>query len=93
MKAASKKFRELDADNSGLLEGEEIDQMVSWALETISPDPRLRPSANKIREAKVTMMGRLDIEGDGKLSLGEFAVFYDVLMVCLALTTNLSNTT
>jgi Ca2+-binding EF-hand superfamily protein len=66
------KFNELDTDKSGMLEKAELDKVADWVLAAYGE----RPEA-EIAGFKATLMNRIDVNHDGKLSLQEFAVLFD----------------
>eukprot|EP00933_Yihiella_yeosuensis_P018865 TRINITY_DN15382_c0_g1_i1.p1 TRINITY_DN15382_c0_g1~~TRINITY_DN15382_c0_g1_i1.p1 ORF type:complete len:334 (-),score=87.22 TRINITY_DN15382_c0_g1_i1:88-978(-) len=70
---AAKKFRELDADGSGYLEGEELEEFASWIFKGFHPDGQeLSPEQRKIEAQK--LIHRIDENrgnSDGKLSYTE----------------------
>lgn len=74
---AADKFKELDTDGSGFLEGAELEVFASWIFESFHPDGKPLPEEKKKEEAKKLvdkLMKKLD-EGagnaDGKLSFTE----------------------
>lgn len=75
LKRARKKFDQMDADGSGTLEGDELQQLAIWVFgsfhvggEPIS-DERKQKEAEKLRK-------RLDEDGNGKLDFEEFTVWF-----------------
>jgi len=70
------KFNELDTDKSGVLEAAEIDKVVDWVLAAYGERP-----ADQLAGFKATLMKRIDVNKDGKLSLQEFAVLFDEIMM------------
>lgn len=78
---SAKKFRELDADGSGRLEGEELLVFAAWILESFQPEGKPISDEAKQKEAKKLVqkiMKKCD-EGvgnsDGKLSFTEVDFF------------------
>lgn len=74
---ASDKFKELDTDGSGFLEGAELEIFATWIFESFQPDGKPLPEEKKQEEARKLvdkLMKRRD-EGvgnaDGKLSFTE----------------------
>lgn len=55
--------------------------MVAWALISSSLDALYRPTSLKVAEARKSILRRVLKGPNGKLSIGEFAIFYDELMV------------
>lgn len=76
VRRAKTKFDELDADKSGMLELTEIDAVAEWVLFAYVE------KSNEDRSAfKATLMRRIDVNQDGKLSLQEFAVVFDEILL------------
>lgn len=73
---ARAKFTELDSDGSGQLELPELDKVAEWVLAAY--DDR---SVKELAEFKSTLLKRLDVNKDGKLSLQEFAVLFDEILL------------
>ena len=69
---ARSKFNELDTDKSGMLEKAELDKVVDWVLLAYG-----ERSDAEVAGFKATLMNRIDVNHDGKLSLLEFAVLFD----------------
>jgi len=74
---AHAKFKELDADNSGYLQGPEMKELADWIFEAFGRGHAATDADNK-REDRLgrTLMQRLDADGDGKLTFEEFAHWY-----------------
>jgi len=74
---AHAKFKELDADNSGYLQGHEMKELADWIFEAFGRGHAATDADNK-REDRLgrTLMQRLDADGDGKLTFEEFAHWY-----------------
>jgi len=74
---AHAKFKELDDDNSGYLQGPEMKQLADWIFEAFGRGHALTDGQNR-REDRLgrTLMQRLDADGDGKLTFDEFAKWY-----------------
>ena len=66
---AAAKFKEMDTDNSGFLDGTEIDSLIAWSLETYQRSP------DEIDEYKAELMARLDKDYNGKISLRSHNLF------------------
>jgi len=72
---AKKKFKELDADESGFLDGKEITALVDWALTYYVE----KSESQRKRYAK-SLMDKIDYNDDGKISLSEFTdIFAEML--------------
>jgi Ca2+-binding EF-hand superfamily protein len=72
---AKRKFRELDADNSGFLEKSELQPIVErWAK---ANSRSLKMDSDDIAER---ILGQLDVDKDGKVSLAEFIEGFDNIM-------------
>jgi len=76
VKRAKVKFDELDTDKSGMLEAAELNQVCDWVLTAY-----VEKSEAERAEFKTTLMKKIDANGDGKLSLPEFAVLWDEMLV------------
>jgi len=75
MGRARTKFEELDADKSGMLEKTELDKVADWVLEAYT-----EKSIEERSSFKATLLKRIDVNGDGKLSLQEFSVCFDEIL-------------
>ena len=75
MGRAKTKFEELDADKSGMLEKTELDKVADWVLEAYT-----EKSIEERSSFKATLLKRIDVNGDGKLSLQEFSVCFDEIL-------------
>ncbi len=75
MGRAKTKFEELDADKSGSLEKAELDKVADWVLEAYT-----EKSIEERAGFKATLLKRIDVNGDGKLSLQEFSVCFDEIL-------------
>jgi Ca2+-binding EF-hand superfamily protein len=73
---ARAKFEALDTDKSGMLEVAELDAVAEWVLQGYSDKP-----AEEREHFKATLMKRIDVNADGKLSMQEFAVVFDEILV------------
>ena len=72
---AMKKFRELDVDGSGALEGAELVQLAEWVWSSFHPDGQVMGDAEK--EAFVEkLLYRIDENQDGKLTADEFQEYF-----------------
>jgi len=76
------KFDELDTDKSGQLEKAELDKVADWVLAAYGERPEV-----EIAGFKATLMKRMDVNQDGKLSLQEFAVLFDEICARMDLIT------
>ena len=75
------KFNELDVDKSGMLEMEELDKVTDWVLQAYA-----EKSPAERSDFKANLVKRMDVNGDGKLSLQEFAVIFDEIITRMELT-------
>ena len=69
---ARSKFNELDTDKSGVLEKGEIDKVCDWVLAAYG-----EKSEAELSGFKATLLKRIDVNGDEKISLPEFAVLFE----------------
>lgn len=67
---AKEKFAELDADNNGVLEGEEIGEFVAWVYSAFRPDGQTIPDATKSKLVD-RLVKKLDDNADGVLQFEE----------------------
>ena len=75
MGRAKVKFDELDEDKSGMLEKSELNKVTDWVLQTYT-----EKSVTERANFKSTLLKRIDVNGDGKLSLQEFTVIFDEIL-------------
>jgi len=77
--AAAKKFKELDVDGSGFLDGAEVEVFAEWIFSSFHPDGKPLTEEQKKAESK-KLLQRLDAKkgnSDGKLSFVEVDFFID----------------
>lgn len=74
-KAAENKWRDLDIDGSGILEGNEVPELAAWVWGSFNPGRVITP-AQKMQEAS-KMLEQLDHNGDGKIAFDEFHAYYE----------------
>lgn len=75
---AKTKFIELDADKSGFLENGELDNLVSWVLET-----HVEKTQQEKENLRDSILVRIDVNKDGKLDVTEFTdLFAEMLDRC-----------
>jgi len=69
------KFRDLDENRSGFLEGAEVEQMGNWVWDTF--DPFGRPLSRKKREKiRRNLLAQRDLNRDSKLDFDEFSRWF-----------------
>ena len=73
---AAARFRELDKDNSGMLENAELHEVVDWVMQAFGS----KLGSNK-EEVKTKLMERIDANKDGKLDLEEFLVLFNEMLI------------
>jgi len=72
---AMNKFAELDADNSGALEGKEIMVLASWVWCSFNPQKRITPKMQVAQREKI--LAQCDHNGDSAIDKEEFLIYYD----------------
>jgi len=72
---ATYKFKELDTDNSGFLERKEIDEMIRQILLAFS-----EKTDKEREEFRNTLIRRVDVNSDEKISLQEFTTLFDEMV-------------
>lgn len=81
-KNVSAKFKELDTDGSGLLEGEELLQMAAWILRLSSSSMIYEPTLVEVIEARDRILKTFDKQPpNAVLSMGELAIVHDQILV------------
>ncbi len=68
---AARKFKELDANNSGTLEHDELLTLTGWLVSEYDNHDE-NSTAEEMERTRVMMMDRIDCNKDGVLDLGEF---------------------
>ena len=76
MKKGKAKFDELDVDKSGYLEASEIQVTMDWMMIFYSGSEEPLP-AEELEVMKRDMMGLVDVDNDGRISLAEFVVVFN----------------
>ena len=72
---AMKKFKQLDADSSGVLEGgPEVMALAEWVWRSFHP--KQDPSAELIRKEAEKILQRCDKNSDGQIGQDEFEAYY-----------------
>lgn len=72
---ARARFDELDSDNSGFLENEELGKVTDWVMLHFGDKLGTDPVAVRSR-----IMARLDANGDGKLDPQEFLALFNIIV-------------
>jgi len=72
---ADKKFRELDLDESGILEGVELHALAAWAWASFRPGEVI--SAGETRTETARILTQCDRDGSGTVSREEFGEWYE----------------
>merc|ERR1711935_197429 len=70
VRRAHKKFDQLDKNENGLLEGEELTALGDWVWSSFHPGQNSILAAQELEGAKI--LGRLDANSDGAMSFEEF---------------------
>jgi len=86
---AASKFNELDVDQNGFLENEELSTVVDWML-TMEPEKGDLTNSDQQYQLKSSMMKKIDENQDGKLSLSEFTILFEDVMANVAKVNNLN---
>merc|ERR1719409_767781 len=71
---AYKKFKELDVDNSGSLEGAEVKALAEWVWRSFHPGEDVEDEVLEAEAAKI--LHRCDRNGDGLVDEEEFERYY-----------------
>ena len=75
MKAAHKKFKEMDDDNSGFLDHDEIHHMAEWMAASVNPGGK--PMSDKAKEKMTAkLIQRVTEDPAGKISFDQFEHWY-----------------
>lgn len=78
--ASFAKFRELDSDNSGFLDRDELKQVVDWVLEQFGSLGLTNTDEDAI---KANFINKVDTNTDGKLDEEEFAEMFEVPIITM----------
>lgn len=82
LKGVSARFKELDTDGSGVLEGEEIMQMAAWILRMNAPSITYEPTKAEVLQSRDNILLRFKKSGpDATVTMSELAVVYDEILV------------
>ena len=73
--AAQAKFAEIDADDSGELEGEEIDDLLDWIFQYVQHDDGTPLSAIDRAAERYHFKRRLDPDDDGSITFDELHTY------------------
>lgn len=75
---AKSKFKELDTDNNGVLDPEELGGFVEWVCSKFHP---AHAGISEVRKAsfKQELLERVDLDNDGRLDWNEFISFVAML--------------
>ena len=84
---AEAKWNELDVDQSGTLEGEEVAVLAEWVWCGFRPGQKIS-AGEKENEIK-KIMAQCDKNSDGCIDWWEFKVYYDEIVADIALQRNL----
>ena len=72
---AEKKFKQLDVDENGYLEGDEITECAMWIWSSYNEGKSLTPEQRKTEGEK--LLQRHDDNKDGRMSLDEFCAYFE----------------
>ena len=76
MVQAKKKFNELDANKSGVLDGKELMALIDWVWSSF--DPAAQVLSDKTKEAAgAELLKLLDVNGNGVLDYNEFSAWFE----------------
>jgi hypothetical protein len=87
VKNASKKFRELDVDGSGTLEGIELLNLAEWMMKESSTVRDYAPSHNDVVKMKNRLMQKFNKGPNGEMNMREMAILHEELLVCTVMMT------
>lgn len=76
LERAKKKFDQLDADGSGVLEGAELQALGEWVWSNFHPDGQPLSEAEKSEQGQ-KLLHRLDANTDGSMSFDEFGAWFN----------------
>eukprot|EP00658_Telonema_sp_P-2_P017584 TRINITY_DN16845_c0_g1_i1.p1 TRINITY_DN16845_c0_g1~~TRINITY_DN16845_c0_g1_i1.p1 ORF type:complete len:458 (+),score=148.30 TRINITY_DN16845_c0_g1_i1:98-1471(+) len=79
---AQKKFQNLDADQSGVLNGPELLDLAAWVWRSFNPDKE--PEQQQIQSEATKILRRIDTNEDGDVDFHEFAAYYSKTAVAIA---------
>ena len=72
---AEKKFKSLDVDENGFLEGDEIVEAAMWIWSSYNEGKTLTPEQRRVEGEK--LLQRHDDNNDGKMDLAEFTSYFE----------------
>lgn len=75
MSAAQAKFNELDTNQNGYLEGEELIKLAEWVFDAFHPKDKMTDYQKATETSKLLI--RLDQNHDGKMDFGEFEAWFN----------------
>ena len=78
-------FKELDSDESGRLEKDEITSLAKWVLMSSTLKPGYKPSESEILAVKEKLLTRFNTTSDGGITIQDVAILQDDILVCLLL--------
>ena len=78
---ARRKFKSFDKDGNGKIEGEELEALTTWVLESYQPDSYVSTefiSTPEVRKKmKDQIMKRVDLNNDGAIDMEEFTLLFE----------------
>ena len=78
---ARRKFKSFDKDGNGKIEGDELEELTTWVLESYQPDSYVSTefiSTPEIRKKmKDQIMKRVDLNNDGAIDMDEFTLLFE----------------
>ena len=78
---ARRKFKSFDHDGNGKIEGEELEELTTWVLESYQPDSYVSTefiSTPEVRKKmKDQIMKRVDLNNDGAIDMDEFTLLFE----------------
>jgi len=75
LERAKKKFKQLDVNGNGSLQGAEISKLADWVYDSFNPDGKVMSESERDSGSK-ELMKKLDANNDGQLDFDEFSAWF-----------------